>query len=72
VTEGTDAIAVVVSEETGVISVARNGRMARGLEVKQLLADLRVVFPPARPPSLSGLFRDVRDRVGDALGDENA
>jgi diadenylate cyclase len=72
VTEGTDAIAVVVSEETGLISVARNGRMTRGLEVKELLADLREIFPPARPPSLSGLFRDVRDRVGDVLGDESA
>jgi diadenylate cyclase len=72
VTEGTDAIAVVVSEETGLISIARNGRMARGLDVKALRQDLQETFPPSRPPSLSGLFRDVRDRVGDALGDQDA
>jgi len=36
VTEDTDAIAVVVSEETGVISVARNGRMVRNLDEGRL------------------------------------
>lgn len=70
VTLGTDAVAVVVSEETGVISVARNGAMVRGLEVEQLLQDLQETFPPARSASLSGLFKDVRDRVEDALGDQ--
>jgi diadenylate cyclase len=70
VTEETDAVAVVVSEETGVISVARNGRITRGLSAQQLLEDLQETFPPSRPPSLSGLFRDVRHRVGDALGDQ--
>jgi diadenylate cyclase len=70
VTQETDAVAVVVSEETGLISVARNGQMVRGLQVEELLQDLQETFPPSRPPSLSGLFRDVRDRVGDALGDQ--
>ena len=55
VTEETDAVAVVVSEETGLISVARNGRMVRGLDAKRLLQDLQETFPPSRPPSLSGL-----------------
>jgi diadenylate cyclase len=36
VTEDTDAIAVVVSEETGTISVARNGRMVRNLDEGRL------------------------------------
>lgn len=71
VTEGTDALAVVVSEETGLISVARNGRMVRGLDPQQLFEDLQESFPTSRPPSLSGLFKDVRDRVEDALGEQN-
>jgi diadenylate cyclase len=71
VTEETDAIAVVVSEETGTISITRNGRMVRGLDTNRLRAELEATFPPSRPPSLSGLFRDVRDRVGDALGDQD-
>lgn len=36
VTEGTDAIAVVVSEETGDIAVARSGRLARRLDEGEL------------------------------------
>lgn len=36
VTEDTDALALVVSEETGSISAARNGRMARRLDEKRL------------------------------------
>ena len=36
VTEQTDAISVVVSEETGGISIARNGRMVRNLDQARL------------------------------------
>jgi diadenylate cyclase len=36
ITEETDALAIVVSEETGSISAARNGRMARRLDEKRL------------------------------------
>ncbi|MCF7817494.1 MAG: diadenylate cyclase CdaA [Kiritimatiellales bacterium] len=36
ITEETDAIVVVVSEETGAISVAYNGRLRRGLEEERL------------------------------------
>jgi diadenylate cyclase len=43
IAEATDAIAVVVSEETGAISLARDGQLARGLseeELKVALLDL--------------------------------
>ena len=36
ITEQSDAISVIVSEETGVISVAQNGRMARRLDERRL------------------------------------
>lgn len=36
ITEETDALALVVSEETGTISAARNGRLARRLDDKRL------------------------------------
>lgn len=36
ITEETDAIVVVVSEETGAISIAYNGRLRRGLEEERL------------------------------------
>lgn len=70
-TEETDAIAVVVSEETGIISIARNGRMIRRLDGKRLLKFLQATFPAPAPPSLSGLFRNVRDRVEDAFIDQS-
>jgi len=47
VTEGTDAIAVVVSEETGDIAVARNGRLARRLDEGELNRLLHRLYLPA-------------------------
>lgn len=43
ITEGTDAIALVVSEETGTISIASNGRIVRSLDaarVRRILSGL--------------------------------
>jgi diadenylate cyclase len=44
ITEMTDAVAVVVSEETGLISVAHNGRLIRGLDQKRLVQILNAFF----------------------------
>jgi diadenylate cyclase len=41
ITEQSDAVAVVVSEETGQISVAENGRLVRNLDAEKLEAQLR-------------------------------
>jgi len=48
ITEDTDALAVVVSEETGAISAARNGRMARRLDEKRLRFILERFFEARR------------------------
>jgi diadenylate cyclase len=72
VTEETDAIAVVVSEETGTISIARNGRMIRRLDSKRLLKFLQSSFPPPASPSLGGLFKNVREKVSDAFGGDDS
>jgi len=40
VTEETDAVVVVVSEETGIISLVSDGQIARGLKPEQLRRDL--------------------------------
>jgi diadenylate cyclase len=72
VTEETDAIAVVVSEETGVISVAHDGRMIRRLDGKRLRMTLQALYPPPTRPSFSGLVRDVRDRVENVLGNHRS
>jgi diadenylate cyclase len=68
VTEETDAVAVVVSEETGTISVAHNGRMIRRLDGKRLRKTLQALHPPPASRSFSGLVEDVRHRVENALG----
>ncbi len=48
ITEGTDAIAVVISEETGAISVAYNGRLVRRMDEGELGRVLRRLYhPPA-------------------------
>lgn len=51
VTEETDAIAVIVSEETGSISVAVGGKIERDLAVEQLRARLGELLRRYVPPS---------------------
>jgi len=64
ISEQSDAIAVVISEETGQISIAENGRLQRNLDAERLGAQLR---------SLLNLEVPARDRgnilqgVGDRL-----
>lgn len=47
-TEATDAVAVVVSEESGKISLAVGGHLERGLDEKTLRARLKELFGPRR------------------------
>ena len=47
VTEESDAVAVVVSEVRGTISIAHNGRMIRNLDSKRLENVLHAFFQPA-------------------------
>ncbi len=49
VTEDSDAIAVVVSEETGSISMAVKGKLTSGLEPENLRTILRGILVPANP-----------------------
>jgi diadenylate cyclase len=46
ISEQTDAIAVIVSEETGTISVAHNGRMVRHLDENRLRSILQRLYRP--------------------------
>ncbi|MPN52216.1 hypothetical protein SDC9_199872 [bioreactor metagenome] len=42
--ENSDAIIVIVSEETGVITVAKNGKLMRGFTEEQLAKELESAF----------------------------
>jgi len=45
-TVGADAVAIVVSEESGIISIAHNGRMIRRLDAKRLEKILSAFYEP--------------------------
>ncbi len=64
--EACDAVAVVVSEETGMISIAHNGRMIRRLDAERLENILITFYNPPREPS------DLRQRVANWLGQPSA
>ena len=68
ITEQSDAVALVVSEETGIISLVFNGKMARGLRGDDLRARLMAeVSGKERPPALRrrrGRSASVAARVG--------
>jgi len=56
--EATDAVAVVVSEETGSISIAHSGRMIRRLDSERLENVLMAFYQPTHPPrNFLDLFR---------------
>lgn len=71
VTEETDAIAVIVSEETGSISVAIGGKIERDLTVDQLRARLGELLRRYVPPStLPTAITAVDERAGSAEAEE--
>lgn len=48
ITEQNDAVAIVVSEETGIVSLARSGRIARRLDGQRLRTILQAFYKPRR------------------------
>lgn len=54
--EATDAISVVVSEETGAISIAHAGRMIRRLDAERLENILTAFYDPSRTSLKMGFF----------------
>ncbi|MBN2389589.1 MAG: diadenylate cyclase CdaA [Anaerolineae bacterium] len=62
ITEEGDAVAAVVSEERGQISLTHNGRIIRDIDAKRLESILRAFLVP-KVHSSRGLFRKVRRRA---------
>ena len=62
-TETTDAVSLIVSEETGIISMAREGRLTRHLDTRSLSILLTELFTPERNMYswLGGLRREERE-----------
>ncbi len=51
----TDALVIVVSEETGKVSIARDGIMTRGVKVDRFKGIIRSIFSPPKAPLSSPL-----------------
>jgi diadenylate cyclase len=67
VTEESDAIAVVVSEERGSISITHNGRIIRNLDAKRLEKVLQAFFQPVLErawPRWGARLRQILGRAG--------
>lgn len=60
VSEVSDAVAIIVSEETGSISVVNAGRMIRRLDAERLENILRALYRPSKPASgIAGFFKKL-------------
>ncbi|MDR3364579.1 MAG: diadenylate cyclase CdaA [Clostridiales Family XIII bacterium] len=66
ITEVSDAYAIIVSEETGVISAARDGRMNRFLDVKALEKALLDIYLSDSEPISNGIFKAFEKEGGHA------
>jgi diadenylate cyclase len=64
ITEATDAIAIVVSEEHGTISIAHNGRIIRRLDAARLETILRAFYQLDRRQASPRLTRALRRAMG--------
>jgi diadenylate cyclase len=60
VTEGSDAIAIVVSEETGIVSIAHNGRIIRRLDESRLTKVLLAFYRPRTEASWLNRLKRLR------------
>lgn len=63
ITESTDAVSLIVSEETGIISMARDGKLTRYLDTQSLTILLTELFSPARKRSTKWVAT-VSERLG--------
>lgn len=59
-TKLTDALAIVVSEETGLISLSRKGELTRGITLEELANQLFQLYRTQREGLLFHLFRKVK------------
>jgi uncharacterized protein (TIGR00159 family) len=53
----TDAVIIVVSEETGKVSIARDGVMTRGVKIDRFKAIIRSIFTPPPPRDFTSKFK---------------
>jgi len=55
--ELTDALLIIVSEETGKVRIARDGEITRGIKIEKFKGIIRSVFNPPLKASLQNRFK---------------
>ena len=65
ITENTDAIVIVVSEETGIVSMARDGQLTRPLTVRTLEEVLNQIYT-ARESRVLSFLKSLKEEAGGA------
>ncbi len=63
VTESTDAIVIIVSEETGIISMAQGGKLTRHLDAEGLNRILTDMYQDSNRPSLIGMWNSLKGKI---------
>lgn len=63
VTESTDAIVIIVSEETGIISMAQGGKLTRHLDAEGLNRILTDMYQDSNRPSLIGIWNSLKGKI---------
>lgn len=61
VTEQTDATSLIVSEETGIMSMARGGKLVRHMDAQSLRTALHEIYDPEKAP-VSGVITPMLNR----------
>ncbi len=61
ITEQADVISIIVSEETGIISVAENGKLTRGFSNESLKARLNDAFSPKAVKFMKAAFKNLEN-----------
>jgi diadenylate cyclase len=71
ISEVSDAVAIIVSEETGSISVVNAGRMIRRLDAERLENILRALYQPSQPvKGITGFLKKLDPGRGKSPGEE--
>ena len=65
ISEQADVISVIVSEETGGISIAENGRLSSGLSKDSLRKKLKEAFITPTPKGWKALFEQFKGHKQD-------
>ena len=73
ITEVSDAVAIIVSEETGIISMASDGKLSRFLDIKSIEKQLLALYMSAQTEddSIMARFRNLLRRKDNETSEEN-